>query len=224
MLSDHDDDSCASQSSFRRRHLREPTIKCFILTPTTYSVNPTFSNVFNHVDPDVLVSGTLVASPTVTASDAYASFISTPPMSRSTSWTSTTPSPDDLFSQCLILTPPHLPDELGHEEVSTNSRARPLHASPGSGSVSVGTPSSFSHQSRYDSSLGKLTKQFVQILRSTPQNSLDLNRAASELGVQKRRIYDITVGGYRDTWVVGCHTWISKPVFLDRMFLKVLVY
>jgi hypothetical protein len=30
-------------------------------------------------------------------------------------------------------------------------------------------------------------------LRSSPENSLDLNRAASELGVQKRRIYDITV-------------------------------
>jgi hypothetical protein len=50
-----------------------------------------------------------------------------------------------------------------------------------------------SHPSRYDSSLGLLTKKFVQILRSSPDNSLDLNRAASELGVQKRRIYDITV-------------------------------
>ena len=29
-------------------------------------------------------------------------------------------------------------------------------------------------------------------MRSSPENSLDLNRAASELGVQKRRIYDIT--------------------------------
>jgi len=56
----------------------------------------------------------------------------------------------------------------------------------------MGTPSSLSHPSRYDSSLGKLTKQFVHILRSSPDNSLDLNRAASELGVQKRRIYDIT--------------------------------
>ncbi|KAG7361482.1 E2F/DP family winged-helix DNA-binding domain containing protein [Nitzschia inconspicua] len=56
----------------------------------------------------------------------------------------------------------------------------------------AGTPSSLSHPSRYDSSLGLLTKKFVQILRSSPDNSLDLNRAASELGVQKRRIYDIT--------------------------------
>jgi transcription factor E2F3 len=98
-----------------------------------------------------------------------------------------------LYSQCLFPTPPRLPEEVGHEEISTSSRSRPLHSSPGSTSVRVGTPSSFSHQSRYDSSLGKLTKEFVQILRSTADNSLDLNRAASELGVQKRRIYDITV-------------------------------
>eukprot|EP00536_Pseudo-nitzschia_multiseries_P015643 jgi/Psemu1/218699/e_gw1.925.5.1 len=49
-----------------------------------------------------------------------------------------------------------------------------------------------SHPSRYDSSLGLLTKKFVHILKGSPENSLDLNRAASELGVQKRRIYDIT--------------------------------
>jgi len=56
----------------------------------------------------------------------------------------------------------------------------------------VGTPSSSSQQSRFDSSLGLLTKRFVEILKETPDNSLDLNRAASTLGVQKRRIYDIT--------------------------------
>jgi E2F/DP family winged-helix DNA-binding domain len=70
----------------------------------------------------------------------------------------------------------------------TSGRSRPPHPSPRGG-----TPSSLSHPSRYDSSLGLLTKKFVQILRASPDNSLDLNRAASELGVQKRRIYDITV-------------------------------
>lgn len=63
-------------------------------------------------------------------------------------------------------------------------------SSPGS-SMGVGTPSSLG-QSRYDSSLGLLTKKFVHILRGSPGKSLDLNRAAQELGVQKRRIYDIT--------------------------------
>lgn len=47
-------------------------------------------------------------------------------------------------------------------------------------------------QSRYDSSLGILTKKFVHLLRCAPGNKLELNKAASDLGVQKRRIYDIT--------------------------------
>ena len=70
-----------------------------------------------------------------------------------------------------------------------SGRSRPSQATSGR----AGTPSSVSHPSRYDSSLGLLTKKFVQILKASPDNSLDLNRAASELGVQKRRIYDITV-------------------------------
>lgn len=65
-----------------------------------------------------------------------------------------------------------------------------LHASPPSAST---TRSSTPQQtSRYDSSLGLLTKKFVGLLRGTSGNTLDLNRAALELGVQKRRIYDIT--------------------------------
>lgn len=51
---------------------------------------------------------------------------------------------------------------------------------------------SLSNISRYDSSLGLLTRKFVSLLVASPSNSLDLNVAASELGVQKRRIYDIT--------------------------------
>lgn len=46
--------------------------------------------------------------------------------------------------------------------------------------------------SRYDSSLALLTKKFVQLLTSAPNQVLDLNLAAEKLGVQKRRIYDIT--------------------------------
>ncbi|OBZ89615.1 Transcription factor E2FC [Choanephora cucurbitarum] len=45
---------------------------------------------------------------------------------------------------------------------------------------------------RYDSSLGLLTKKFIALLRSSTQGDLDLNRAAIQLKVQKRRIYDIT--------------------------------
>ena len=65
--------------------------------------------------------------------------------------------------------------------------------------------------SRDDNSLGKLTAKFIELLRNppppassdskakpngsigaAPPGSLDLNRAAERLGVQKRRIYDIT--------------------------------
>ena len=45
---------------------------------------------------------------------------------------------------------------------------------------------------RYDSSLGLLTQKFVSQLREAPEGILDLNQAADSLGVQKRRIYDIT--------------------------------
>ena len=45
---------------------------------------------------------------------------------------------------------------------------------------------------RFDNSLGLLTKKFLYLLQHSADNTLDLNNAASELGVQKRRIYDIT--------------------------------
>ena len=48
------------------------------------------------------------------------------------------------------------------------------------------------NSSRYDSSLGLLTKKFVTLLKEAPSGVLDLNMAATSLGVQKRRIYDIT--------------------------------
>ena len=45
---------------------------------------------------------------------------------------------------------------------------------------------------RYDNSLGLLTRKFVNLLKESPEGILDLNFAAKELEVQKRRIYDIT--------------------------------
>ncbi|XP_071854165.1 transcription factor E2F3-like [Apostichopus japonicus] len=47
-------------------------------------------------------------------------------------------------------------------------------------------------KSRYETSLGLLTKRFVSLLRAAPDGVLDLNQAAEQLSVQKRRIYDIT--------------------------------
>ena len=47
-------------------------------------------------------------------------------------------------------------------------------------------------RSRFDSSLGLLTKRFLSLLQSAENGILDLNQASLTLAVQKRRIYDIT--------------------------------
>ncbi|XP_041973702.1 transcription factor E2F2 [Aricia agestis] len=50
----------------------------------------------------------------------------------------------------------------------------------------------YTERSRFDTSLGLLTKKFVALLKSSQNGVLDLNLAAERLSVQKRRIYDIT--------------------------------
>ncbi|XP_073844907.1 E2F transcription factor 1 [Musca autumnalis] len=45
---------------------------------------------------------------------------------------------------------------------------------------------------RADTSLGILTKKFVDLLQESPDGVVDLNDASTKLSVQKRRIYDIT--------------------------------
>lgn len=45
---------------------------------------------------------------------------------------------------------------------------------------------------RYDTSLGLLTKKFVDLLKESDDGVVDLNIASEKLNVQKRRIYDIT--------------------------------
>ncbi|KAI8124447.1 Transcription factor E2F3 [Lucilia cuprina] len=45
---------------------------------------------------------------------------------------------------------------------------------------------------RADTSLGILTKKFVDLLQESPDGVVDLNDASTKLAVQKRRIYDIT--------------------------------
>ncbi|XP_011355882.1 transcription factor E2F2 isoform X2 [Pteropus vampyrus] len=54
------------------------------------------------------------------------------------------------------------------------------------------TPKSPGEKTRYDTSLGLLTKKFIYLLRESKDGVLDLNWAAEVLDVQKRRIYDIT--------------------------------
>ncbi|XP_076834974.1 transcription factor E2F2 isoform X2 [Brachyhypopomus gauderio] len=54
------------------------------------------------------------------------------------------------------------------------------------------TPKSPGERTRYDTSLGLLTKKFVGLLSKAADGVLDLNWATEVLEVQKRRIYDIT--------------------------------
>ncbi|KAM4633177.1 transcription factor E2F3-like [Polymixia lowei] len=54
------------------------------------------------------------------------------------------------------------------------------------------TPKSPTEKTRYDTSLGLLTKKFVELLAQSSDGVLDLNLAAETLQVQKRRLYDIT--------------------------------
>ncbi|XP_003738583.1 transcription factor E2F6 [Galendromus occidentalis] len=47
-------------------------------------------------------------------------------------------------------------------------------------------------EGRNDTSLGKLTRKFIDLIRSAQDGLVDLNHACEALTVQKRRIYDIT--------------------------------
>ncbi|XP_023322104.1 transcription factor E2F3 isoform X3 [Eurytemora carolleeae] len=47
-------------------------------------------------------------------------------------------------------------------------------------------------KTRYETSLGLLTKKFVSLFHLDPSGTVDLNKASENLNVQKRRIYDIT--------------------------------
>ncbi|KAM9403929.1 transcription factor E2F3-like isoform 1-T1 [Salvelinus alpinus] len=62
----------------------------------------------------------------------------------------------------------------------------------GPGLKSPKTPKSPAEKTRYDTSLGLLTKKFVELLGQSSDGVIDLNQAAEVLKVQKRRLYDIT--------------------------------
>lgn len=61
----------------------------------------------------------------------------------------------------------------------------------GQGRLTITNSSSFDTGSRYDTSLGLLTKKFVDLLEGTSDGIIDLNVASVQLNVQKRRIYDV---------------------------------
>jgi hypothetical protein len=68
------------------------------------------------------------------------------------------------------------------------------------------------NSSRYDSSLGLLTKKFVELIQSSPSKDLDLNSAAEALGVQVRPRFQFPI---RAGNLVVCR---GLPVCCGRSF------
>lgn len=80
------------------------------------------------------------------------------------------------------------------KSTASSSSGKKYHNGGGSSSRhSVGSTSTFSDTgTRYDTSLGLLTRKFIDLLENSPDGVIDLNVASVQLNVQKRRIYDIT--------------------------------
>uniref|UniRef100_M4DL87 E2F/DP family winged-helix DNA-binding domain-containing protein n=1 Tax=Brassica campestris TaxID=3711 RepID=M4DL87_BRACM len=78
--------------------------------------------------------------------------------------------------------------------VNTKSKAKGNQSVPQTPISNAGSPATLtpSGSCRYDSSLGLLTRKFVNLIKQAKDGMLDLNKAAETLEVQKRRIYDIT--------------------------------
>ena len=95
--------------------------------------------------------------------------------------------------------------------------------------------SSVVNKKRIDSSLGLLTKRFLNLVQNAENGILDLNQASIALSVQKRRIYDITnvLGGIGLLTKISANNiqWKgfddgnkSKYMDSDRFCLKDLEY
>ena len=189
------------QYFFRRKQQMKQTVKCFIVTPSIQRFNPEFIGLLapTRLFDDVQTTNT----PTKTnRKNCDESALALSPLKRATNVhspsSSSLSSPTNLFSNQLVPTPPNSVSELtpltdasspdtAYSIGSSFYRTSPLSEQQ----LRMGTPSSLG-QARYDSSLGILTKRFVHLLKNAPGNRVDLNKAASDLGVQKRRIYDIT--------------------------------
>ncbi|KAJ7428513.1 hypothetical protein BTVI_00385 [Pitangus sulphuratus] len=92
-----------------------------------------------------------------------------------------------MLSFSLLLQAKRKLDLEGPEFRTPKGKGRTLAQVP-----SPRTPKSPGEKTRYDTSLGLLTKKFIRLLNESPDGVVDLNRAAEVLEVQKRRIYDIT--------------------------------
>ena len=66
---------------------------------------------------------------------------------------------------------------------------------------------------RDENSLYALTKKFIKLINESPENHINMTQAAEQLGVGKRRIYDITNVleglGMVSKWSVNSVKWIG---------------
>ncbi|XP_002453944.2 transcription factor E2FA [Sorghum bicolor] len=102
---------------------------------------------------------------------------------------------DTAESSDCIITSPMLTPVSGKTVKASKAKAKNSKAGPQTPTSNVGSPLNPPTPvgtCRYDSSLGLLTKKFINLLKQAPDGILDLNNAAETLEVQKRRIYDIT--------------------------------
>jgi hypothetical protein len=215
--SGNDSDNSPPQYSFRRKLRTKQIVKCFILTPTVNYINPRLAHLLRHdtfCGDDPSLARTLHLSPRITPQRilpyspsspnnklpliphdvSSPSQISTCDRSHHSSLLFASPSLS-LLSLGLVPTPPRSKTDSTPSTTPSSSPTDSLSWSSSFRSSPLSSPASSSlalTASRADSSLGQLTKKFVECLKRSSGCRVDLNVAAYELGVQKRRIYDIT--------------------------------
>lgn len=209
---------CLEKRQDKTHHIdkQKPLTRYFIVTPNSFCSNTKFTH---SCFPFVLVSPAETnkyTSPFETILNHHV-FCSSNSL-RSPFVGDVYPSIDDYSSTCSISTISsmssfHLDDNINNNSDNDSScnKKEAEHEPERSGPISSSkrrrcssnmdgympfTEITLGTSNRYDSSLGLLTRRFVQLLTecSPPQGSgeLDLNVAAQILKVQKRRIYDIT--------------------------------
>lgn len=81
---------------------------------------------------------------------------------------------------------------LSGSSLGGNSTTKKQQQQNRSNASNINNSSTVEQGTRYDTSLGLLTKKFIDLLEGSPDGVIDLNVASVQLNVQKRRIYDIT--------------------------------
>lgn len=89
----------------------------------------------------------------------------------------------------VMLSSPYGLKDLSSSSAMYNNTSSASSPSPSSADGSSGGRKT---SGRYETSLGQLTRKFINLLESSPDGSINLNDASDMLQVQKRRIYDIT--------------------------------